>query len=380
MIKAHRIRLNPTAEQDEYFRKASGTRRFVYNWGLAEWKRQYEAGEKLSAFTLKKQFNALKGEQFPWVYDVTKCAVEGAFMDLANAFTHFFAGRKAGRKVGYPKFKAKKRSREGFYVDNEHFSVSGHWLKLPHIGRVNMTEKLRWAGKLLSARITRTAQWWFVSLTVELPDVGLTPPSAQVGIDLGINRLATLSDGQPFENQKPLRTLLRKLAHAQRDLSRKQPGSRNRDKARLKVARLYYRIACIRADHWHKVTTHIAQQYGFVAVETLHVKGMLHNRSLAQAHGDAAFGLFRTFLISKVECAGGVVQPLGRFFPSSKTCSACGQVKDTLSLAERVYHCEQCGMTLDRDLNAALNILHEGQRLRAASFRCTVSGTGLDET
>ena len=363
MIKTHRIRLHPTAEQDVYFRKASGTRRFVFNWGLAEWKRQYEAGEKPSALALKKQFNAIKGEQFAWVYDVTKCAAEGAFMDLAAAFRNFFAGRKAGRKVGFPKFKAKKHNKEGFYVDNDHFSVAGHWLKLPHIGRVNMAEKLRFAGKVLSLHITRTASWWFASLTVELPDVHTCPLPDAVGVDLGVNWLATLSDGTRFENQQPLRVLLRKLRHAQRDLSRKQPGSHNRDKARQKVARLYYRIACIRADALHKTTTWIAQHYGFVAVEDLCVKGMLHNHALALSLGDAAFGTFLTFLSSKVGAANGTLQSVGRFYPSSKRCSACGQVKDTLTLAERVYHCEACGLSLDRDLNAARNLLTEGLRL-----------------
>ena len=154
MIRAHRIRLNPNSEQETYFRKACGTRRFVFNLGLAEWKRQYEAGEKPSAFLLKKQFNAIKGEQFPWVYEVTKCAAEGAFMDLATAFKNFFEGRKKGQTVGYPNFKQKKRSRDGFYVDNEPFRLSGHCIKLPHIGLVNMAEKLRWACKVLSAHIT----------------------------------------------------------------------------------------------------------------------------------------------------------------------------------------------------------------------------------
>jgi len=367
MIKAHRIRLHPTEEQETYFRKACGTRRFVYNWGLAEWKRQYEAGEKPSALKLKKQFNALKGELFPWVYDVTKCAAEGAFMDLAAAFKNFFEGLKKTRKVGFPKFKAKKRSREGFYVDNEHFSVSGHWLKLPHIGQVNMAEKLRWHGKILSVHITQTAKWWFASITVELPDVYICPAPAQVGIDLGINRLATLSDGAWFENQKPLRKLMKKLKHAQRDLSRKQKGSHNREKARLKVAKIHYRITCIREDYLHKITTSIAKNYGFVAVETLHVKGMMKNHNLAQALGDAAFGTFSSFLKSKVECANGKVQQVGRFYPSSKTCSGCGNVRDKLSLSERTYTCDVCGLVIDRDLNASINILNEGLRLNAVS-------------
>lgn len=163
MIRAHRIRLNPTPEQVAYFVRARGTRRFVYNWGLAEWQRQHASGDKPSALALKKQFNAIKGEQFPWVYEVTKCVVEGAFMDLGEAFARFFEGRKAGKRMGYPRFKSKKRSRDGFYVANDKFSLQGHRVQLPHIGWVNMAETLRFAGKVMSARITRSTQWWFVS-------------------------------------------------------------------------------------------------------------------------------------------------------------------------------------------------------------------------
>jgi putative transposase len=367
MIRSHRIRLNPTPEQASYFARAAGTRRFVFNWALVEWKRQYEAGEKPSALSLKKQFNAIKSEQFPWVYEVTKCAVEGAFMDLANAFKHFFEGRKAGRKVGYPKFKAKKRSRDGFYVANDKFDVAGHWIKLPHIGLVNMAEKLRFNGKMMSARITRTAAWWFVSIAVEVPDAPKTATQQAVGIDLGINRLATLSDGGVLENQKPLRRLLSQVKRLNRSLSRKPIGSKNREKARLKLARLHYRIACIRDDLLHKATTALAEQYGFIGLESLHVKGMMRNHALAQALGDAAFGKFAGFLCSKVDARGGKVQGVGRFYPSSKTCSCCGEVRAHLSLSERVFTCPGCGFELDRDHNAAINILNEALRLAASS-------------
>jgi putative transposase len=367
MIRSHRIRLHPTPEQAHYFAKAAGTRRFVFNWGLAEWKRQYEAGEKPSALALKKQFNAIKGEQFAWVYEVTKCAVEGAFMDLANAFKHFFEGHKSGHKVGYPKFKAKKRSRDGFYLANDKFDVSGHWLKVPKLGLVNMAETLRFSGKILSAHITRSADWWFVSIAVEMPDAPKTASEAAIGIDLGINRLATLSDGSVLENQKPLRHLLDQVKRLSRSLSRKQKGSRNREKARRKLARLHYRIACIRNDLLHKATSALAKQYEFIGVESLHVKGMMKNHKLAQALGDAAFGTFSRLLFTKVEAHGGKVQAVGRFYPSSKTCSQCGNVKPDLTLAERTFTCEVCGLVLDRDHNAAINILNEALRLSVSS-------------
>src|SRR5260370_34420204 len=191
MIKAHKSRLNPTPEQANYFARAAGTARFSFNWAVAEWQRQYEAGGKPSALALRTTFNALKKAQFRWMYEVTKCAVEGAFMDVAAAFKNFFKGRKAGRKTGYPKFKSKRRSRSSFYLANDKFTVGDHWIEVPKLGRVNMAEPLRFQGKILSARISQTASWWFVSITVEMPDdvpLNTHPPR---GVDVVLHRLST---------------------------------------------------------------------------------------------------------------------------------------------------------------------------------------------
>ncbi len=205
-----------------------------------------------------------------------------------------------------------------------------------------------------------------MSIAVEIPDTPKNPPPKQVGIDLGINHLATLSDGNVLENQKPLRSLLGKVKRLNQALSRKHRGSKNREKARLKLARMHYRIACIREDYLHKATTWLAGTYGFVGVESLHVKGMMKNHKLAQALGDAAFGTFSRFLATKVRARGGKVVAVGRFYPSSKTCSGCGAVKATIALSERTFICPSCGFTLDRDLNAAINILNEALRLSAS--------------
>src|SRR5215469_13878219 len=140
-IKSHKIRLNPTPEQQDYLQRAAGTRRFAYNWGLAEWKRQYEAGEQPSALKLKEQFNAIRPAEFPWTYDVTKCAIEGAFFDLGDAFKHFFDGRKRGRKVGYPKFKKKGKCRDSFYLANDKFTVGSHWVQVPVMGDFIVTQR-----------------------------------------------------------------------------------------------------------------------------------------------------------------------------------------------------------------------------------------------
>jgi putative transposase len=202
---------------------------------------------------------------------------------------------------------------------------------------------------------------------VNIPNKQNIHHGGAIGIDLGINRLATLSDGRWFESQKPLRQMLKKVKRLSRDLSRKQKGSANREKARLKLARLHYRIACIRDDILHKITTEIARDYGFVGIETLNVKGMVHNHVLAQALSDAAFGRFTELLKTKVPAAGGVVQPVGMFFPSSKRCHGCHEKRDDLTLEDRVFVCPHCHLECDRDYNASINILQEAMRLFESS-------------
>jgi putative transposase len=365
MIKAHKIRLHPTPEQANYFARAAGTARFVFNWALAEWKRQYEAGEKSSALALKKQFNAIRREQFPWSYEVTKCAIEGAFMDVGTAFKNFFEGRKAGRKVGYPKFKSKKHSHQSFYLANDKFMVGDHWIEVPKLGRVNMAEKLRFSGKILSARISKTADWWFVSITVEMFNEVMVNTNPPVGIDVGLNRLATLSDGRRYENQRPLRNLLKKLRRLNKELARRKKGSENWQKTKSKLGRLHYRIACLRSDLLHKLTTEVSKTSGLVAVEDLHIKGLLQNHCLSRSFSDAALGMLLDLLESKVPSHGGTLVKVGRFYPSSQLCHCCGSRRADLTLDERTYVCVNpaCSYVGDRDENASFNILQEGLRL-----------------
>jgi putative transposase len=384
MIKAHSIRLHPTPEQEIYFAKAAGTARFTFNWALSEWKRQYEAGEKPSALFLKKQFHALRKEQFPWTYDVSKSVVEGAFMDVAAAFKNFFEGLKTGRKRGYPKFKSKRKSKPAFYLANDRFSVGDHWVEISKLGRVNMAEKLRFAGKILSARVSKTASWWFISITVELPDA--MPPSQQlppIGLDAGLNRLATLSDGRRFENQKPLRALLKRLRAANKKLSRCKKGSNNWYRAKRKLSRLHYRMACVRDDLLHKATTQIARTCGLLGIEQLHVKGLMKNRNLALSFSDAALGRLLTLLTSKVTATGGLVVKVDRFFPSSQLCHRCGWRWHDISLSDRVFVCQNpsCRYEGDRDHNASLNILIEALRLVGLlNTEQAGAGSGYDGT
>jgi len=377
MIRAHKIRLNPTEEQKNYFARAAGIARFVWNWALAEWDRQYQAGEKPTALKLKKHFNEIRREQFPWTWEVTKNASDQPFLDLGKAFTAFFEG-----KARRPKFKSKKRSKPSFYLANDQMEVGDHRVWIPKLGWVNLAENLRFKGKVTGARVTRTADWWFISITVEVPDSQSTKRPTAIGIDVGLNRLATLSTGEGVENQAFLKTALKKLRQANKRLHRRVKGSKNREKARRQVARLHSQITCMRDDVLHKLTTKLANCYGIVGVEDLNLKGLLKNRKLARSFSDAALGKLLNLLTTKVEQRGGQVIQVGRFFPSSKTCHACSWKWENMKLSDRIFLCQnpECAyyqFSQDRDHNAGLNILREALRLIGLIDR-VVSGTGSD--
>ena len=246
-----------------------------------------------------------------------------------------------------------------------------------------MAEKLRFAGKVTGARITKTADWWFVSIQVEVPDAIPVKRPAAVGIDVGLNRLATLSTGEGVENKAFLKTALKKLRQANKRLHRRKPGSKNREKARRQVARLHDRIACMREDALHKVTTRLADSYGIIGVETLNLKGLLKNRRLARSFSDASLGTLRRLLEAKVAARGGLVIKVDRFFPSSKTCHCCGWTWEGMTLNDRVFVCQNPSCPYyrfpqDRDHNAGQNVLREALRL-VGLLDQAVSGTGSDE-
>lgn len=351
MILAHQIALDLTAEQERYCRRAAGTARFTYNWALAEWQRQYAAGEKPTALKLKAQWNALKHAQFPWVAEVHKDANQQPFAHLSTAFQKFFR-----HEADYPVFK-KKGQHDSFYVSNDKCTIAGKRLRLPVVGWVRMREALRFTGKVMAVTVSRIAHRWFASITVGMD----LPPAhcenqAVVGVDLGVLRLATLSTGEAVEGPKPLRKLQKVLRRCSRGLSRKQKGSANRSKAKQKLARLHYRITCQRTDALHKLTTDLVRRCGTVVIEDLHVKGMVRNHHLARAISDMGFGMFRRLLTYKAAMAGVALVVADRWFPSSKLCSQCGVLHETLALKDRVFRCTACGLVLDRDLNAALNL------------------------
>jgi len=375
MNRSHVIRLNTTPEQEVYFRKACGVARHAYNWALAHWKEARAEGKRVKMKDLKAQYNKIKGEQFPWCYEVTKCAPEQAFADLGQAFSNYWRmkeegtqpklkhPRKDGEEAGFPHFKSKKHDRLSFYLANDKFSVHGHTLCVPKLGDVNMTEELRFQGKIMSATVSYRAGWWFVSIAVEVEHETPNHSGGTVGIDLGIKTLATLSDGEKFENQKHYRKSLGRIQGLSKGLSRKVDGSQNWWKHTKKLAKAHYRISCQRQDVLHKMSTYVARTYGLIGLEDLNTKGMLANHHLAQAVSDASFFEIKRQVLYKAEQYGGSVQLVDRWYASSKTCSRCGWIYDDLTLADRVFICHECGLVLDRDHNAALNIRKEALRL-----------------
>ena len=359
--RAHRIALEPTGQQRQQFVRAAGCARFAWNWALAEWNRQYKAGGKPTANALKKQFNAVKRDLFPWLYESPKDANLQPFTNLHEAFQRFFK-----KLAKYPAFKKKGRCRDSFYVSNDKFRLDAKRVRLPRIGWVAMREALRFDGKVLGATVTRTADRWFLSVQVETEVFPLQQVQGRlsrsetqanvVGVDLGIKHLATLSDGRTFDNPKPLRRALRKLRRLNRRLHRKSRGSANRHRAAMRVARLHARIANVRQDVLHKLTTALARDYDHVVIEDLNVKGMLCNRKLARAIADVGLHELRRQLAYKAEVEKTAVTVADRWYASSKTCSGCGAIKTTLSLSEREYVCIACGLVKDRDWNAACNL------------------------
>ena len=383
MIISHQIRLQPNNKQATYFAKAAGTARFAYNWALAEWQTQYAVWKddnslpKPSQFSLRKQLNAIKREQFPWMLEVTKNAPQMAIIQLGAAFKNFFAGR-----AKYPQFKKKGKSRDSFTLTNDQFAINACRIRIPHLGSVRMRETLRFSGKILSATISRTADQWFVSYTVDTDSNHLPPAENQgvVGVDLGVSALATLSTGEIVAGAKPHQALLSRLQRLSRSLSRKVKGSSNRHKAKRKLAKLHAHIANIRKNALHQLTTDLTHRFHTIGIEDLNVSGMVKNRHLSRAISDMGFFEFRRQLEYKAAMHGGVVVVADRFFASSKTCSACGEKLEKLPLSMRQWACPTCGTSHDRDVNAAMNLANYASAAHFGTLSVPLSNHAVSYT
>ncbi len=360
--KAYRYELDPNNLQRSSLAQHAGVARFAYNWGLDQRIARYKNNQGNDRFTdamkQHKLLNSLKKIEFPWMYETSKCAPQEALRDLHIAFKNFYRGLKSGKKIGFPRFK-RRGVRDSFRLTGA-IRFHERVIQLPRIGKVRIKEKREkyHGGRILSVTVRRRANRWFVSVTVEEDILDPQPVrGVPVGVDLGVKTLATLSDGTTFANRRAMGRRLRKLRQLSKSLSRKKKGSKNREKAKLRLAMMYLKVFNIRQDTLHKVTTYLAKSHSKVVIEDLLVSGMMKNRRLARVIADVGFYEFRRQLEYKCGWYGSELVIVSRTFPSSKMCSQCGHKKEVLSLSEREYECEQCGLVIDRDLNAALNLV-----------------------
>lgn len=383
MIRAHRIRLNPTAEQDQYFWRSAGVARFTWNWALAEYNNALVRGEKPKLAALKIEFNRRRSEDgfAPFVSEVQSYAYQYAFQDLQSAISRYHdlrkkgklkapAGwkpRKDGKPFGWPRFKARNKTTPAFgLANNGGMRFSGHNVLIARCpgGPVNMAEVLRFEGRVLGGRVSYSGGHWYLAVQVEVADLPhTTDRSKAVGIDLGIKYRAVTSDGVIYDNPKALTNNQRKLAKLQRSLSRMERGGHNYQKRKAEIARLHERIGNIRREHAHEMTTELVGEYGTIGIEDLNIKGMVKNRKLAKAVSDAGMYQVRQQLEYKAPAVGGAVVAIDRWFASSKTCSNCGEQVKELPLSVRSWACPTCGAEHERDGNAAVNIRNEAVRL-----------------
>jgi len=362
--RAYKVELKPTNKQKTLLEKSCGVARFAYNLALDERIKVYEKDKTtLTAIDQHKSLCARKKEEFPWMYDVSKCAPQEAIRDLDSAFKNFFRGIKKGQKIGFPKFKSKHKSKPSFTISFG-FYVTNSTINIPKVGCVRLKEKDYIPTKdihINSMTVSKTAGRWFVSVQVSQEISEPPKPETVIGIDVGIKTLATCSNGEVFENSKNFKKAQKKLAHAQKILARKQfdketkKSSKNREKAKLKVQKIHFDISNKRKDAIHKMTSILAKtKPRYIVLEDLNVAGMMKNHCLAGALADASFSEIKRQIGYKTVWYGGEILDVDRFYPSSKLCRMCGVIKEDLSLEDRIFICE-CGHVEDRDLNASIN-------------------------
>jgi IS605 OrfB family transposase len=421
VVQAYRFALDPTPSQVRALSSHCGAARVAFNWGLAlvkanlfqrEAERSYGlTGDGLtpsvswSLPALRRAWNAAKDEVAPWWAQNSKEAYSSGLANLAQALKNWSesrSGKRQGRRVGFPRRKSKRRAAMScrFTTGTIRVEPDRKHVTLPRLGRLKTHESTRklarrieaGTARILSATVRRDGGRWFVSFTVEVQRVEKTParPDAVIAVDLGIKHLAVLSSGVVEPNPRHLASAARKLRRLARRMSRRvgpcnpaagqrRPESGRWRRACAATARAQRRVANLRRDGLHKLTTRLAREYGTVVVEDLNVAGMLTNRRLARAVADAGFGEIRRQLTYKTDWGGGRLHVADRWYPSSKTCSGCGVVKAKLTLSERTYHCTDCGLSLDRDLNAARNLAALAAQFDVAgSGPETVNGRGAD--
>ena len=368
MEKAYKFRIYPDKAQEELIQKTFGCTRYVYNHYLAMRKEKYESDKTtFNYYACSSDLTSHKKDS-EWLREVDATALQSSLNDLDIAYQNFFRRLKNGEKPGYPKFKSKKDKHRSYKSKSCKSTIrllDGH-IRIPKLGNVKCRVSKRVEGRIISATVSQNPSGkYFVS--VLCTDVDVQPmdrTGSMVGVDLGLKELAITSDNQHFANPKHFAKSQKKLAKLQRELSRNSKGGNNREKARIKVARLHDHIANQRLDSTHKMTRSLVRDYDLIAIETLMPKNMVKNHRLAKAISDAAWGEIVRQLEYKCNWYGKELVKVDRFYPSSQTCNSCGYKNTgTKNLAVREWDCPKCGVHHDRDVNAAKNILDEGLRI-----------------
>ena len=351
-----------------------GSVRFVYNHFLAKRKEQYEQTRKSSNYYEQaKELTAMKKtEAFSWLKEINSQTLQHALRHLETAYVNFFKGR-----TRFPRFHSKKHG--GSFAVPQYFKVEGNRIFIPKFkGGIRFAKSQDVLGELRNMTVSVTPGGKYYVCIMAHVEVGdLEKTNLSVGIDLGLKDFVITSNGDRYSSNKFIKKYSKKLATMQKHLSRKKKGSGSWNRQRIKVARLQEKITSCRNDKLHKISVELIRRYDVVCCEDLNVKGMVKNHHLAKAVSDASWGTFVTMLEYKAKWYGKELVKIGRFYPSSKTCHHCGHVKEDLSLEDRYYTCTNCGELIDRDLNAAKNILDEGLRNISAGTVDYTDGEGV---
>ncbi len=368
---AHKIQLLPNQQAIRYFKQAFGCARLAYNWGLSKWQNYYKEGNKKSWMELRKEFNSIKWTTFPFLKEVTKCATDEPFRSLNKAFQKFFRDLKK-KKVSYPRFKKKRNNVGSFYLEAGVIRLKGKYLWIPKLNWVKMCESVRFEGKINSVVISYHGGKYYASFSLEISQEEydmthrVNDTGDAVGIDLGLHHYATLSNGLQIDAPKPLKRYLRLLKRRHRQLEKKVHSktkgdntkrSNNFIKFSLRVNKLYSKITNIRKDFLHKLTSLLIKNFKTIVIEDLAISNLIKNSHLSRALQDVSFYEFRSLLEYKSKYSNRELFVADRFYPSSKTCSNCGNINNKLTLKDRTYLCSKCGLEIDRDFNASLNLI-----------------------